>query len=48
MIRKGIRDRLERGALGRKPPASAKSPRLEQHPVLGTPRSLKGRSRAGR
>lgn len=35
-------------ALGRKPAASAKSPKLEKHPILGTPRSLKGRVRTGR
>jgi len=35
-------------ALGRKPEASAKSPRLETHPILGNPKSLKGRVRTGR
>ena len=35
-------------ALGRTPPASAKSPRLEKHPILGTPKSLKGRVKTGR
>lgn len=35
-------------ALGRKPAASAKSPELEKHPILGTPKSLKGRVRTGR
>ncbi|MBI4240762.1 MAG: homocysteine S-methyltransferase family protein [Candidatus Rokubacteria bacterium] len=35
-------------ALGRKPAAGAKSPELEKHPILGTPRSLKGRVRTGR
>jgi len=35
-------------ALGRKPEGSAKSPRLETHPILGNPKSLKGRVRTGR
>lgn len=35
-------------ALGRTPEGSAKSPRIEKHPILGTPRSLKGRVRTGR
>ncbi|HEV8306775.1 MAG TPA: homocysteine S-methyltransferase family protein [Methylomirabilota bacterium] len=35
-------------ALGRRPEASAKSPRLEKHPILGTPKSLKGRVTTGR
>ncbi len=33
-------------ALGRRPAASAKSPRLEKHAILGTPKSLKGRASA--
>jgi betaine-homocysteine S-methyltransferase len=35
-------------ALGRRPAASAKSPKLEKHPILGTPKSLRGRIRTGR
>ena len=39
---------LEAEAPGRKPETSAKFPTLEAHPILGNPKSLKGRVRTGR
>jgi len=39
---------LEAEAPGRKPETSAKFPTLEAHPILGNPKSLKGRVRTDR